>query len=261
MHPAALIEMRRAICDNPRPMPEQTLSLPPDEARRRIIVPLDVSSVGDSLAIIRRLGGRVGMFKVGLQLFVASGPDVVRRIRDSGSEVFLDLKLHDIPNTVHHAVLEACRLGVSLLDVHISGGSEMIAAARRGLPEGDDRPRLLGITVLTSLDRGDLSDLGIAADLPDHVVSLARLGRDAGLDGVVASPLEVSAVKEACGTGFIVVTPGIRPSGSAAGDQKRVMTPREALAAGADYLVIGRPILGATDPAGAVESILAGIAS
>jgi orotidine-5'-phosphate decarboxylase len=253
--------MGPGICDNPGPMPEPTLSLPAEEARRRIIVPLDVPSADDSLAIIRRLGGCVGMFKVGLELFVASGPDVVRRIRDSGSEIFLDLKLHDIPNTVHRAVSEACRLGVSLLDVHIAGGSEMIAAARRALPEGDGRPRLLGITVLTSLDQGDLSEMGIEADLPDHVVSLSRLGRGAGLDGVVASPLEVSAVKKACGSEFIVVTPGIRPSGSTPGDQKRVMTPRDALAAGADYLVIGRPILGATDPVGAVESIVAEITS
>jgi orotidine-5'-phosphate decarboxylase len=242
-------------------MPEPTLSPSAEEARRRIIVPLDVSSAENAHAVIRRLGGRVGMFKVGLQLFIASGPDVVRRIRDSGSEIFLDLKLHDIPNTVHHAVSEACRLGVSLIDVHISGGSEMIASARRALPEGHERPRLLGITVLTSLDQADLSELGVESDLSEHVVSLARVGQDAGLDGVVASPLEVSAIKKACGPEFIVVTPGIRPAGSQAGDQKRVMTPKAALAAGSDFLVIGRPILGSTDPAGAVESIIAEMAS
>lgn len=229
--------------------------------RSRIIVPLDVSSGSEALAIVERLKGRVGMFKVGLQLFCAEGPDIVRRVVAEGQRVFLDLKLHDIPNTVARAAAEARRLGVAMMDVHLTGGEAMLRttvealASPPGMSSGS-RPLLLGITVLTSLDRGDLEAVGFSRDLPAQVVDLARLGQRAGLDGVVASPHEIAAIKAACGGRFLVVTPGIRPSGSGTQDQKRFMTPAQAFAAGADYLVIGRPILEAPDPAAAVEALL-----
>ena len=230
----------------------------------RIILPLDVSSTAEALAIVRRLRGRVALFKVGLRLFCSEGPEVVRRVVAEGCEVFLDLKLHDIPNTVGAAVGQCGRLGATLIDVHLAGGESMLraaVAARDALPLSGAaaRPRLLGITVLTSLDQGDLAAAGVQRDLKRQVVELALMGRRAGLDGVVASPHEIAPVKEACGPDFLVVTPGIRPASSAAGDQKRFMTPAEAVGLGADYLVIGRPILEAPDPAAAVESILKGI--
>ncbi len=225
-------------------------------SQNRIIIPLDVSTAGEALLTVERLKGRAGMFKVGLQLFTAEGPGIVRRIMDAGERVFLDLKLHDIPNTVQRAAREAARLGVAMFDVHAGGGAAMIQAARQALGDPPDRPLLLGVTVLTSLERGDLEALGVRATPMDHAVALARLGQQAGLDGVVASPHEIAAIKAACGERFLVVTPGIRPAGSTMGDQKRVMGPAEALAAGADCLVIGRPILDAPDPLQALERIL-----
>lgn len=229
---------------------------------RRIIIPLDVPTPEEALGIVRRLGGRVGLFKVGLQLFIAAGPGIVREIVEMGQRVFLDLKLHDIPNTVAAASREAARLGVSMVDVHLSGGARMVRAAREALDgvaqEGASRPLLLGITVLTSFDERDLESIGVRGPLADQVVDLALLGRDAGLDGVVASAHETAAIKKACGDRFIVVAPGIRPAGAETGDQRRVMTPEEAVTAGADYLVIGRPILEAPDPVAALERILKG---
>jgi orotidine-5'-phosphate decarboxylase len=227
--------------------------------QRRIIVPLDVSTTEEALLIVRRLKGRAGMFKVGLQLFCSEGPDVVRRILGEGERVFLDLKLHDIPNTVARAVAATTQLGVSMMDVHLSGGEKMLRAAVEALePRGSSpRPLLLGITALTSLDQQDLAAIGVRRELPEQVVQLARLGLKAGLDGVVASPLEIGAIKAACGSPFVVVTPGIRPTGAAPGDQKRFLTPAAALQAGADYLVIGRPILEASDPAAALDAIAA----
>ena len=249
--------MAPGICENPRRMRSS--------ARQRIIVPLDLTGSADALALVSRLRGRVGMFKVGLQLFTSAGPDVVRRIVETGERVFLDLKLHDIPNTVARAAAEAARLGVAMCDVHLGGGAAMVRAAREaidasGVPP-DRRPILLGITVLTSLDEKDLASVGVTAPIAAHAVALARLGNDSGADGVVASPHEVRALREACGPAFTLVTPGVRPAGAASGDQKRVMTPREAVAAGADYIVIGRPITEAPDPAAAVEAIVKEIES
>ena len=225
----------------------------------RIIVPLDVSTTDEALLIVQRLKGRVGLFKVGLQLFCHEGPDVVRRIVAEKERVFLDLKLHDIPNTVARAVAATLQLGVSMVDVHLAGGEKMLRAAvdALGPPGAPGRPLLLGITVLTSLDQQDLATVGVRRDLLEQVVDLARLGLKAGLDGVVASPHEIDAIKAACGQSFVVVTPGIRPAGTASGDQKRYMTPAAAVHAGADYLVIGRPILEAPDPADAVDAIAA----
>lgn len=234
-------------------------------AARRIVIPLDVSSSQEALALVHALRGRVGLFKVGLELFCSAGPSVVDRIVALGEEVFLDLKLHDIPNTVARAAAAAAGLGVAMMDVHLSGGERMIAAASAALRDAaagrSRRPLLLGITVLTSLDRQDLDSVGVRASVAEQVVALATLGRRAGLDGVVASPHEIAAIKQACGPDFLVVTPGIRPAGADATDQKRVMTPAQALEAGADYLVIGRPITGAPDPSAALEQILSGLPS
>ena len=238
------------------------MSLP---ARDRIIIPLDVSSAAEATGIVTRLKGRVGMFKVGLQLFTAAGPDLVRRITGAGERVFLDLKLHDIPNPVARAAVEAAGLGARMIDFHLAGGARMVAAAREAVesvaqPRGE-KPILLGITVLTSFDQDDLHSVGVNYGVTDQVTRLARLGHAAGLDGVVASAHEVSAIRAACGPQFVIVTPGIRPAGAARGDQKRVMTPAEALAAGSDYLVIGRPILDAADPIAAVEAIAGELSS
>lgn len=234
-------------------------------ARDRIIIPLDVSSAEEAAGIVTRLKGRVGMFKVGLQLYTAAGPDAVRRITGLGERVFLDLKLHDIPNTVARAAAEAARLGVAMIDFHLGGGARMVTAAREAVDSvglrAEERPVLLGITVLTSFDQDDLRSVGVSDMVEAQVTRLARLGRAAGLDGVVASPHEVAAIRAACGQEFVIVTPGIRPAGAARGDQRRVMTPGEAIAAGSDYLVIGRPILESADPVAAVEAVVREITS
>ena len=234
-------------------------------ARDRIIIPLDVSSAEEAAGIVTRLKGRVGMFKVGLQLYTAAGPDAVRRITGLGERVFLDLKLHDIPNTVARTAAEAARLGVAMLDFHLGGGARMVTAAREAVDaaglRAEDRPILLGITVLTSFDQDDLRSVGVSDMVEDQVTRLARLGLAAGLDGVVASPHEVAAIRAACGQEFVIVTPGIRPAGASRGDQRRVMTPGEAIAAGSDYLVIGRPILESADPVAAVEEVVREISS
>jgi orotidine-5'-phosphate decarboxylase len=223
----------------------------------RIIVPLDVSTVDEARALVGRLGGRVGMFKIGSQLFTAAGPAFVRELVGQGEKVFLDLKFHDIPNTVAGAVSAASQLGVSLLDVHALGGRAMLEAAVGALPAMG--ARLLAVTILTSMDEGGHGEVGLGGQVADSVRRLAVLAREAGLDGVVASPHEVALVRAACGPDFLIVTPGIRPSGSAAGDQARAATPRAALEAGADLLVVGRPITAASDPVRAVAEILAEI--
>jgi orotidine-5'-phosphate decarboxylase len=194
------------------------------------------------------------MFKVGSQLFTAAGPEFVHELTGSGEKVFLDLKYHDIPNTVAAAVGGACRLGVSLLTVHALGGREMIQAAAGALPAMG--ARLLAITVLTSHDDGSLDLVGVNGGVEGAVRRLALLAKEAGADGVVASPHEVAVVRETCGPDFVIVTPGIRPAGTARGDQARAATPGAALRAGADYLVVGRPILEAPDPLAATDAIL-----
>jgi orotidine-5'-phosphate decarboxylase len=220
----------------------------------RIIVALDVSTADEARALVEQLSGRVGMFKIGSQLFTAAGPDIVREIVARGEKVFLDLKYHDIPNTVAGAVVSASRLGVSLLTLHGLGGRAMMEAAEGALPAIGIR--LLAITILTSHDEAGLQEVGVLLSLSDSVRRLARLAKEAGIDGVVASPHEVGLIREACGKGFLIVTPGIRPAGSQAGDQARLATPATALAAGADYLVVGRPITEARDPAAAAAAII-----
>jgi orotidine-5'-phosphate decarboxylase len=222
--------------------------------RDRLIVALDVADAADARAMVDRLAGKVGMFKIGSQIFTSAGPDFVREVVARGEKVFLDLKYHDIPNTVAGAVSVAGRLGVSLLTVHALGGKEMLEAAVGALPAMGIR--LLAITMLTSHSEETLGTIGLGGSVTESVRRLARLARDAGADGVVASPQEVAIVREACGPDFLIVTPGIRPTGSARADQSRTSTPAAARAAGADYIVVGRPILEAADPAAAAAAIV-----
>lgn len=230
-----------------------------EEAREKIIFALDVETYDEAVSWADRLAPYVGMFKVGKQLFTACGPAVVRAIRESGGEVFLDLKYHDIPNTVAMATLEAARLGVKLVNLHALGGFEMMKKTASLLAEkfpGSERPRVLAVTILTSSTEETLRQVGIELPVGEMVARLARLAQQAGIDGVVASPQEVPLIREACGRDFLIVTPGVRPAFAATDDQKRIMTPADAVAAGADYLVIGRPISAAADPVGAAEAIL-----
>jgi orotidine-5'-phosphate decarboxylase len=223
-------------------------------ARDRLIAALDVPKGEAARALVDRLAGHVGLFKVGSQLFTAAGPELVREIVGRGEKVFLDLKFHDIPNTVAGAVSSASRLGVSLVDVHGLGGRAMMEAGVGALPAMGTR--LLAITILTSHDEETLGEIGVNGSMAATVRRLALLAKDAGTDGVVVSPHEVALVREACGTDFLIVTPGIRPAGVARGDQARAATPAAALAAGADYIVVGRPITEAADPAAAADAIV-----
>ena len=233
-----------------------------NDDRNKLIVALDVESAAEARRLVNTLRGVVGMFKIGSQLFTAAGPALVREIVESGERVFLDLKFHDIPNTVAAAGVEAARLGVSIFNVHAAGGSEMMRRTFDAVSEVVDleklqRPAVIAVTVLTSSNSNTLREIGLSDDVYDVVRSLALLAEASGLDGVVASPLELGIVRSAVKKpGFIVVTPGVRPAGSARGDQKRVTTPREAILAGADYLVVGRPILDSPDPARAAQSII-----
>jgi orotidine-5'-phosphate decarboxylase len=222
--------------------------------RERLIVALDAADAAAARRLVGALAGRVGMFKVGSQLFTAAGPGFVRELVERGEPVFLDLKFHDIPNTVAGAVESAVRLGVSLLDAHALGGAAVLRAAARA--RAGTEARLLAITILTSHDAATLGEIGLAGGLDDAVLRLALLARESGTDGVVASPREVAAIRAACGPGFLIVTPGIRPSGAVAHDQARAATPAAALAAGADYIVVGRPITEAADPAAAAAAIV-----
>jgi orotidine-5'-phosphate decarboxylase len=232
-------------------------------ASDRILAALDVSSLDEALALVGALQPHVGGFKVGLELCTAAGvPQVVSAVAAAGGAVFLDLKLHDIPNTVAGAVRSVCALGpaVRMLTIHTQGGAAMLRAAVEAAAPFPTRPMLLGVTVLTSMDAATLrDDLGVAAAMEEHVVHLARLAQRCGLDGVVVSPHEANAVRRACGDELLIVTPGVRPAAAAADDQRRVLTPAEALRAGADYLVIGRPLTAASDPAAAAAGIAAAL--
>lgn len=205
----------------------------------------------------RRIGPLAGMFKIGSQLFTAEGPRAVERIAGLGAGIFLDLKFHDIPNTVAGAVRAAAGLpGVKLVNVHATGGLEMMRAARGAVAGMRRRPKLLAVTILTSLDAAGLRRIGIAGSPRERVVALARLAQQAGLDGVVCSAHELRAIRRACGSKFLTVVPGIRPAAAVKGDQSRVATPAQAIRDGADYLVVGRPITAARDPRAAAEAIL-----
>jgi orotidine-5'-phosphate decarboxylase len=233
-----------------------------ERTRDRLIVALDFSSAAEAVYMAEKLRGHVGVFKVGSQLFTAEGPVVARHLAALGEKVFLDLKFHDIPNTVHAAVREAARMGVTMLNVHASGGPKMMEAALEGSREGStgrERPLVLAVTVLTSLGTDDVAAIGLDGDAEAAAIRLARLAQVAGLDGVVASPLEIAAIRRTCGPNFVVVTPGIRPATATADDQARIATPTQAIRTGADYLVIGRPITATADPAAAADAIVAEI--
>jgi len=228
-------------------------------AAERLILALDVADADAALGWVRRLGPQVGLVKVGLELFVAAGPELVRRVREAGVGVFLDLKLHDIPNTVAGAVRAAARLEVQMLTVHAGGGAKMLAAAAAAAGEAGPRaPRLLAVTVLTSLEAADLAELGIAGPPAQRVLAWAGLAQRQGIGGIVASAHETAALRQSY-PGLTLVIPGIRPAGAAVGDQARVATPAQAVAAGADYLVLGRAITAAADPEAALEAVTAEI--
>ena len=228
----------------------------------RIIIALDVDSPGEGLELVRRLRGRVGLFKVGSQLFTSAGPPVVAGILRMGERVFLDLKFHDIPNTAAQAALAARAMGVSMITVHAGGGSAMLSAvmgALKSAPSEPKRPLVLAVTLLTSLASSDLEGLGVAGSPADQVLRLAGTALEAGVDGLVASPAEVARLRRHFGSSPLLVTPGIRPAGTALNDQARAATPREALRAGSDFLVIGRPVTAATDPLRSLNRIIEAI--
>jgi orotidine-5'-phosphate decarboxylase len=225
---------------------------------KEIVLALDVASKEEALRLVRLLGNHTGMFKVGMQLFVSQGPALVREIVELGGRVFLDLKLHDIPNTVRNAAVEAAKLGVSMMTVHTAGGRAMMEAVSRELAErcGSSKPIVAGVTVLTSLDNAGLAETGVGSPIRDQAVRMARLAESCGLDGVVCSPQEIGLIRSRTGPRFQIVTPGIRMPGQSTDDQQRTATPREALAAGANYIVVGRPVTAAPDPRAALEQII-----
>ena len=230
--------------------------------RERLIVALDVDTLAQATDLVRLLGPEAGMFKIGKQLFTHAGPQAVRLIQELGGEIFLDLKFHDIPNTVAKAAIEATRLGVKMFNVHASGSLEMMRTTEKEVrrvcrQEKRRKPITLAVTVLTSLNQDDLQRVGVQRKVADQVVRLALLTKEAGMDGVVASPHEVADIRAACGRRFVIVTPGIRPADGNHNDQQRVMTPGDAVRAGVDYIVVGRPITEAKDPVTAARAIIA----
>ena len=225
-----------------------------------LIVALDVSSLAEAEKAVERLGGKVKWFKVGKQLFTAEGPAIVKMLKDRGFKVFLDLKFHDIPNTVAQAVSSALTIGADMVNFHATGGSEMVrTAVEKNRPEFPDA-ELIAVTVLTSSGQSLLDELQLAGTPEQAVVRLAGLAKKGGADGVVCSAWEIEALKKTYGSDFKVVVPGIRPAGSSTDDQKRIMTPGQAAELGADYIVVGRPIMKADDPVAAAEAVLAELA-
>lgn len=227
--------------------------------RDRLIVALDVSRTAEARRIVVALGDSVSTFKIGKQLFTAEGPQVVRDLIAAGRRVFLDLKYHDIPNTVGAAVREAAALGVSMLTVHASGGEKMLRAAAEAAAKSDAKPLVLAVTVLTSLDQADLEEVGVLSDMSIQVLRLTALAQRAGCGGIVTSARETRAIRDRVGDELAILVPGVRPAGSDAGDQARIATPAEAIQAGASFVVVGRPITAAADPVKAAGQILAEI--
>lgn len=233
------------------------------QAKDRIVLALDVDSEARALSLVEKLQAHVGLFKVGMQLYNSVGPDIIPKIHDLGGQVFLDLKFHDIPNTVGAVSRVVAGLGCLMFNVHAAGGRAMMEAAAGAVQDealrlGIVRSRVLAVTVLTSLSQDQVNEeLGIPGTVRDAVVRWAALAQNSGLDGVVASPREVTAIREKCGPDFLIVTPGVRPSWADTQDQKRFTTPREAVELGSDYLVIGRPVTAAPDPVAAAQRIIA----
>ncbi|HET9837544.1 MAG TPA: orotidine-5'-phosphate decarboxylase [Candidatus Angelobacter sp.] len=221
--------------------------------RERLIVALDVSTAREAQALVQRIGEAAGIYKVGLQLFTAEGPSVVRELVSSGRRVFLDLKLHDIPNTVSHAVKSAVELGAHMLTVHASGGTAMLRAATEA---AGNRLHILAVTVLTSLNDEDMQEIGVSGRVADQALRMAALAKNTGCHGVVTSPREAQLLRKELGEGFAIVTPGIRPAGAETHDQQRIATPALAIANGASHIVVGRPITAAPDPAAAAQAII-----
>lgn len=234
----------------------------PSDAKEKLIIALDVASADAALSLVNELDPHVGAFKIGLQLFTAEGPGFVRKLVETGTKIFLDLKFHDIPTTVAKASIEAARLGVWMFNVHASGGSEMMRTAFQETAEacereGVEKPKMIAVTVLTSSGESTLSEIGVTSETETQVLRLARLTAECGLDGVVASPREISPIRTGIEReNFLIVTPGIRPVFATKDDQKRVMTPAEAIREGANYIVIGRPVTAASDRVEAVERII-----
>jgi len=230
-------------------------------AKEKLIVALDVDSRARAMELVNNLVGEVGLFKVGMELFYAEGPGMIRDITAAGAKVFLDLKLHDIPNTVGRAARVLARYGAAIINVHAAGGRDMMRAARESAAEEAQKhdvptPMVVAVTVLTSIDQDAFNnDMGLLGAIKDRVRAWALLTRESGLDGVVCSPKEIALVREACGPDFKIITPGIRPAGAELGDQRRIMTPSDAVHAGASYIVVGRPITGAPDPVAAAGAI------
>jgi orotidine-5'-phosphate decarboxylase len=244
----------------------QMASKPTIPARDRLIIALDVESADEARRIVSETADFAGAFKIGLQLFAAAGPQFVRQLCDAGHRIFLDLKFHDIPNTVAKAAIESARLGVWMFNMHALGGNEMMRKCVSEVGNFCDstnisRPKIIAVTVLTSSSDDTLREIGIEAKANDEVLRLATLAKFAGLDGVVASAHETELVRVDCGGDFLIVTPGIRPADASNDDQQRVMTPAEAIRAGADHLVVGRPITSASDMSSAAEKILNEISS
>ena len=224
--------------------------------RSKIFVALDVENKQKALEIVGDLRGLGACFKIGKQLFTSTGPELVREIVGMGEDVFLDLKYHDIPNTVAKAGVAAAELGVKIFNVHASGGRKMMEAVREEMNKLQNPPLVLAVTILTSLGEEDIREVGFDRTIPEQIAKLAKLAKDSGMDGVVASPLEIELIRETCGKDFKILTPGIRPAFAAVNDQKRIATPTEALRKGADYLVIGRPITAAENRREAFLKIL-----
>lgn len=223
-----------------------------EKKNEKVIIALDTNSLDNAETLARVLGDKIDIFKIGLELFSACGPDAIDMIRAKGAKVFLDLKLHDIPNTVFKAALEIASMEVSFFTVHALGGKEMMKKAKEAAGE---TTKVLGVTILTSLDKTALEEAGINSNLEEEVVKLALLAKSAGLDGVVCSPQEIKKIRQACGKDFIIVTPGVRPKWAEKDDQKRVMTPTQAIDNGASYIVVGRPITQADDPLLALDKL------
>ncbi len=235
---------------------------PSSSAAVKVILALDVPTLEEARKFVRLLKGRTGFFKVGLELYTAYGKESVKAVQEEGGRIFLDLKFHDIPNTVSRAAEEAVKLGVDMFNLHASGGTEMmretVERCRKAAEKMNRQPPIiLAVTILTSLDLENLREIGMAGPVEERVVSLAALAQKAGVDGVVASPREIASIRRRCGENFVIVTPGIRPAFEAGkDDQKRVMTAREAISAGATYIVVGRPVRLAPDPAAAMDQVL-----